>query len=582
MVTFIRLFTYTKYKWATLLTGTLLTIMAAGLAIYAPSIGSRIIDRVTADFQAHRPFDVTAIIESLIFYTIVVNTGVLMAYEGNVLLSRAANGITKVLRDQAHFHMQQLPVSYFDNKPAGKISARIVNDIETLRTNYYLNFLNQMLLNVITVIGVYIALFLVAPQVSLALLLLLPIFGLWQVAYVKLVQPLNFRWREIISDLNSQTAELIQGIAIVQIFKREATMKQAFDKINDDWTATRSGIIDIDATLTWNMANLLRNMAIFAVLVFVGTRFTEGILGLSIGTLYLVIEYISRLFDPISMIVRLVSFLQQALAAGTRVFELLDSPVEEDSDLLLKVPEGVVEFRDVTFAYKEGHPVLHHLSFKAEKGQTIALVGHTGSGKSSIINLLFRFYDPQEGVILIDGQNIRHCQRESIRDTMGIVLQDPYLFSGTIGTNVSMHDDTITDDQVLEALDKVGAQDMLSKLAKGIHEPVQEKGQSLSSGERQLISFARALAINPKILILDEATSHIDTETEFMIQNAMNVVKEGRTTFIVAHRLSTIQNADKILVLDQGRIIEEGNHQSLMALDGYYAEMYRLQARLTL
>lgn len=231
----------------------------------------------------------------------------------------------------------------------------------------------------------------------------------------------------------------------------------------------------------------------------------------------------------------------------------------------------------MSFAYQEGEEVLKHISFTAQKGETVALVGHTGSGKSSILNLLFRFYDAQKGDILIDGRSIYNMSRQELRSHMGIVLQDPYLFSGTIGSNVSLDDERMTEEEIKNALRQVGAEPLLKKLPKGINEPVIEKGDTLSSGERQLISFARALAFDPAILILDEATAHIDTETEAVIQKALDVVKQGRTTFVIAHRLSTIRNADQILVLDKGEIVERGNHEELMTLEGQYYQMYELQ-----
>ena len=240
--------------------------------------------------------------------------------------------------------------------------------------------------------------------------------------------------------------------------------------------------------------------------------------------------------------------------------------------------EGNVTFHNVSFAYKDEDYVLKNLNFEAKKGETVALVGHTGSGKSSIMNLLFRFYDPQKGRITIDGQDIASLPRQAIREHMGIVLQDPYLFTGTIASNVSLNDERISRETVEEALKAVGGERVLKNLEKGIDEPVIEKGSTLSSGQRQLISFARALAFDPAILILDEATSNIDSETEEIIQHAMDVLKEGRTTFIIAHRLSTIKNADKILVLDRGEIVEQGTHDELIALGGRYEMMYRLQA----
>ncbi|UPQ85383.1 ABC transporter ATP-binding protein/permease [Ignavigranum ruoffiae] len=579
MKIFIRLIKYIRYRWGQFLIGTILSVASAGLAIYGPMIASRLIDRVADGAKSGQMLSLKALWPDLFFYFMIMSVGILLAYASFLILARSSNAISKMIRDQAHQHMQRLPISFFDDKPAGKISARIVNDTETLLQNFYMNFMNQILLNLVMVVGTYIALYSVSPQIGLTLLVLLPIIVIWQWLYIKWVQPINLKWREIISQQNSQIAEMIHGISIVQLFQRQATVREEFAQTNQAWLKTRYDQINIETLLSWNFSELLRNLVIFAIMFYLGRQFTEGIFGYSVGTLYLLIEYTTRLFDPITMIVRLSSFVQLALAAGTRIFELLDTPLEEDADQEIRVDDGHIRFDSVSFAYNDDW-VLQDLNFEVQPGQTVGLVGHTGSGKSSIINLLFRFYDPQKGQILIDGQAIDQYRRESLRQSMGIVLQEPYLFSGTIASNVSMNDPEIGPEKVVEALQQVGAIPLIDKLEKGIEEPVVEKGQSLSSGERQLISFARALACDPKILILDEATSHIDSETEDVIQHAMEVVKAGRTTLIVAHRLSTIQQADLILVLDQGRIIERGNHQELLAQGGQYAEMYHMQAQV--
>ncbi|MGY4104368.1 ABC transporter ATP-binding protein [Ignavigranum ruoffiae] len=579
MKVFIRLIKYIRYRWGQFLIGTILSVASAGLAIYGPMIASRLIDRVADGAKSGQMLSLKALWPDLFFYFMIMSVGILLAYASFLILARSSNAISKMIRDQAHQHMQRLPISFFDDKPAGKISARIVNDTETLLQNFYMNFMNQILLNLVMVVGTYIALYSVSPQIGLTLLVLLPIIVIWQWLYIKWVQPINLKWREIISQQNSQIAEMIHGISIVQLFQRQATVREEFAQTNQAWLKTRYDQINIETLLSWNFSELLRNLVIFAIMFYLGRQFTEGIFGYSVGTLYLLIEYTTRLFDPITMIVRLSSFVQLALAAGTRIFELLDTPLEEDADQEIRVDDGHIRFDSVSFAYNDDW-VLQDLNFEVQPGQTVGLVGHTGSGKSSIINLLFRFYDPQKGQILIDGQAIDQYRRESLRQSMGIVLQEPYLFSGTIASNVSMNDPEIGPEKVVEALQQVGAIPLIDKLEKGIEEPVVEKGQRLSSGERQLISFARALACDPKILILDEATSHIDSETEDVIQHAMEVVKAGRTTLIVAHRLSTIQQADLILVLDQGRIIERGNHQELLAQGGQYAEMYHMQAQV--
>lgn len=581
MKTFNRLLRYFRHEPTTFLFGVLLSMLSAGTSIYAPMIGKELIDYVSEQIATQQPVMLELLIQKFGFFMLVTLFSSLSGYFSYILLAYASNRVSKVMRDEAHEHMQKLPVSYFDDKPAGKISARIVNDTELLRTNFFMTVSNMVLINLLTVIAIYIALFLVSRTIGLALLGLLPFFAVWQYLYIRLATPINKKWREAVSDLNSQTAEIVQGVSIVQLFHRQESMSEEFEEINQTWLDTRLKSIRLDGILSWDFSSLIKNLVTFGVLMALGTQFVDGILGYSIGTVYVIINYVTRLFDPILMLVRLMSQLQQAITAGQRVFELLDQPVEEDSSNILPLTAGHVQFDQVTFGYRPEQPVLKTIDFTAKKGETIGLVGHTGSGKSSIINLLFRFYDPQQGEVRIDGHPLSKYNRESIREHMGIVLQEPYLFSGTISSNISMNDPKITDEIILDAIEKVGGKDLIAKLPLGIHEPVVEKGQSLSSGERQLIAFARTLASDPAILILDEATSHIDTQTEEIIQHAMDVVKEGRTTFIVAHRLSTIQNADQILVLDSGVIKECGTHQELLDRNGQYAEMYRLQAKVS-
>ncbi|MBO0475604.1 ABC transporter ATP-binding protein [Vagococcus sp. DIV0080] len=581
MKTFTRLMTYFKYEKGRYTLGILLSFMSAMSAIYAPMIGKEMIDYVSLQMSQNQTVDFGLLLQKFGVFMLITLFSSVCGYLSYLLLAYASNGVSKRLRDETFEHMQQLPISYFDDKPAGKISARIVNDVELLRTNFYLNFSNIVIINILMVIAIYVALFLVSPTIGIGLLVLLPFFAIWQWGYIKLAAPINQKWRETVSELNSHTAEIVQGVSIVQLYHQQDNMLKEFEETNQTWLDTRIKSIKLDGILSWDFSTFIKNLVMLAVLMFLGTQYVDGLLGFSIGTIYVIINYISRLFDPILNLVRMMSTLQQALSGGKRVFELLDEEAEKDSSEAITFKQGKVVFKDVTFGYQADVPVLKHINFSADKGETIGLVGHTGSGKSSIINLLFRFYDPQQGEVQIDGQRLSEFNRESIRDHMGIVLQEPYLFSGTVATNVSMNDPRITDDMVIEALEKVGGKSLMDKLPLGIHEPVVEKGQAFSSGERQLIAFARTLASDPKILILDEATSHIDTETEEIIQHAMEVVKEGRTTFIVAHRLSTIQNANQILVLDNGEIKEQGNHESLLKLGKYYAEMYALQGQVT-
>jgi len=317
------------------------------------------------------------------------------------------------------------------------------------------------------------------------------------------------------------------------------------------------------------------------LIVVFGTQFLNSSVAISVGTLYILVNYITRLFDPLFGVLNVLGQLEQARVSCVRVFEMMNVSEEKMPEHKIQLPkkiEGHVHFNDVSFAYNEGEYVLENINLEVDKGQTIALVGHTGSGKSSIMNLLFRFYDPIDGTIEIDGIPTIKTDKRDMRKHMGIVLQDPYLYTGTILSNITLDDPKVTREKAVESLNAVGGDRVLEHFKKGIDEPVIERGRTLSSGQRQIISFARALAFDPEILILDEATSSIDSETEEIIQKAMTVLSKGRTSFIIAHRLSTIKNADQIIVLDKGRIIEKGNHDELIKLEGQYYKMYQMQS----
>ncbi|WP_411747490.1 ABC transporter ATP-binding protein, partial [Psychrobacillus psychrotolerans] len=400
----------------------------------------------------------------------------------------------------------------------------------------------------------------------------------WMIAYRKYASKYNHIVRTKIADLNAMLNESIQGMSIIQAFKREKQMEREFEEMNDEHYTYQKKLLTLDSATSFNLVSVLRTIMFVMFIWYFGSLSMEPNTIISAGMLYAFVDYTTRLFNPITGIVNQFAQLERSLVAGHRVFQLLDETGEDVKDERMERYEGNVEFQNVSFAYKADEYVLKNLNFVANKGETVALVGHTGSGKSSIMNLLFRFYDPSKGKILIDGIDITTVPRQTIRDHMGIVLQDPYLFSGTIESNVSLSDPRISRDTVIAALEAVGGERVLKNLEKGIDEPVIEKGSTLSSGQRQLVSFARALAFDPAILILDEATSNIDTETEEIIQHAMDVLKKGRTTFIIAHRLSTIKNADRILVLDRGEIVESGSHDELIELQGRYEQMYKLQA----
>ncbi|MER0122351.1 ABC transporter ATP-binding protein [Streptococcus sp. ZJ93] len=552
--------------------GILIYLGASIFVRLSPILLQRIIDGPITDLSKGLPFEQADFLWQLAVYIGFNIVGALFFYLSTRILMHCANRIAEILRNRAYDRMQRLPISYFDDKPAGKIATRIVNDTETLRNQFYATLV-YIFNNAVHLAFTYGIIFYMNVHLGLVLLALLPVFYGLQLLYKRLTDQPMKDFYDARSDINTKVNEAMNGASLIQLYGQEDAIMEDFEETATKMKQAENRVIWAQSIASWNMTELVKYLVITLVLTIIGQQFLEGHWYLTAGLLFVYINYVSNIFDAMGRMVQLFPNMLRSLETGKRLLALLEEPVEDDNEESLIVTDGRVVFDQVQFAYEEGKPILKDISFEVEKGETSALVGHTGSGKTSIMNLLYRFYDPQQGSVQIDGQDIRDYRRESVRSYMGIVLQDPYLFTGTIASNVSMNDEEMDRQKVLESLEKVGAKNLLCRLEKGIDEPVVEKGAAFSSGERQLIAFARTLYSDPKILILDEATSHIDTETEEIIQHAMEVVKEGRTTFIIAHRLSTIQNANQILVLDKGEIVERGNHEELIARGGIYAQM---------
>ncbi|MDX8362013.1 ABC transporter ATP-binding protein [Cytobacillus sp. IB215316] len=511
----------------------------------------------------------------LVYFALLVVASI-FTYGQKFYLETSANRIIKKMRNDVFTHIQKLPIKYFDSLPAGKIVSRITNDTETIK-ELFVTVLATFVTSIIYITGIYIALFLLDVKLALICLVLVPILVIWIKFYRKYASKYNHIIRSRLSDINAMINESIQGMTIIQAFRRKPETKEEFEEINKDYFDHQNKLLRLNSLTSHNLVGVLRNIAFVALIWYFGGQSLTVNSAISLGVLYAFVDYLNRLFQPITGLVNQLANLEQALVSSERVFELLDKDGTEVCEDKMPRYKGNVTFDKVSFGYKEGETVLHDISFEAKEGDTIALVGHTGSGKSSVMNLLSRFYDTKEGKILIDGQDINTIPVQMLRQHMAIVLQDPFLFTGTIASNVSLNDPMITREQVEKALRDVGADRLLKNLQNGYDEKVIEKGSTLSTGQRQLISFARALAFDPAVLILDEATANVDTETEKIIQDGLEVLKKGRTTFIIAHRLSTIKNANQILVLDRGRIVEQGNHDDLMQMRGKYYQMYQLQ-----
>ncbi len=571
-----RLWQYALLYKKTLLIGLFLLAIAVAADLAGPFVAKKIIDEHIAKSVTNGlEFKPIAVLLA-VFFGLAVTTAI-FRYGQYIMLQVGANRIIQKMRNDVYKHIQTLPINYFDRLPAGKVVSRVTNDTEAIH-DLFVTVVSQFAASFMTIFGVYIALFILDWKMACYALLVIPMLIVWAILYRKYAAKYNHIVRGKLSDMNGMINESINGMTIIQAFGQEKQIEGEFNELNDEYYKYQNKLVFLDAVTSHNLVNVIRSLTFIMFIWYFGSAELDGQTAISVGMLYAFVDYITRLFNPVTNIVNQLARLERANVASERVFELLDEEGEAVDDTRIPRYKGDVAFNHVWFAYKDEEYVLKDINFEAKQGQTVALVGHTGSGKSSIMNLLFRFYDVTKGSITVDGKDIRDCSRQTLREHMGIVLQDPYLFTGTIASNVSLDDPHISRETVEEALKAVGGDRVLENLPGGLDEPVIEKGSTLSSGQRQLISFARALAFNPAILILDEATSNIDTETEEIIQHAMDVLKKGRTTFIIAHRLSTIKNADHILVLDRGEIVEQGTHDELLLHGGRYNQMYKLQS----
>lgn len=465
---------------------------------------------------------------------------------------------------------------YFDQTPGGSILSRLMNDTMTF-ANFWALF-NTLVLALFAVISSFIAMYVTDVTVALWTLVLVPFlaFTIWY--YQRFSSRVYRRMRERLSELNTKLAEAITGITVIQEFRQERRTATNFEKTNAAYYGTRRAMIRTNSLLLSPIINLFYALGTVIVLSLFGIRGLHEVV--AAGVIYAFITYLNNFYSPMSNMMDNLSDFQNGMVAGSRVLRILDDQTlapQQHPVADAKITRGKIEFRHVTFAYDAEHPVLRDVSFVAEPGQTVALVGQTGSGKTSTINVLMRFYEFQGGQVLIDDRDIRDYPAAELRAKMGLVLQEPQLFYGDIQTNIRMFNPAISDEQVQRAAQFVQADEFIEQLPQGYATPVLERGTEYSAGQRQLITFARTVVTDPKILILDEATANVDTETETMIQTGLDRIQENRTTIAIAHRLSTIQNADLILVLNQGKIVERGTNDDLMQQHGYYYDMIQLQ-----
>ena len=520
--------------------------------------------------------EVRPIMRWLALYLGLILIAAVFQYLKTYLLQVHANNIIQTMRNDVFETVERLPMRYFVNMPAGKILARVTNDTEAIK-ELYVRVLETFVNGFIYMTGIIIALYLLNPTLATISLMLLPLLMLFMKFYKTYAGKYNDVIRTVNSDINASINESIQTMPIIQAFRRTNDRADEFEHLNDKHYRYQKKMVALSALTSYNLVNVLRGIAFLSFIWFFGNQSLTGTMLVSTGLLYAFVDYLTRLFEPMTQMVNQLPQLEQARVSARRVFQLLDEETEAIEDATLPRINGDIRFDQVTFGYDKGETILKDLSFHVAPGETTAFVGHTGSGKSSVMNLLFRFYNPDSGNVLLDGVDTQTLTRQQTRAHMAIVLQDPFIFTGTVLSNITLNDPKISRDRAIEALKAVGADRFIDKLPRQYDEPVGENGNEFSTGERQLLSFARALAFDPAILILDEATANIDSETEMMIQEAMAVLSEGRTMLVIAHRLSTIQHADQIIVLNKGEIIERGTHLSLLNEQGSYYQMYKMQ-----
>lgn len=480
------------------------------------------------------------------------------------------------LRVQIFSHVQKLALRYFDKTPVGRTVTRVTNDVDALNEMFSSGIVS-VFSDIFVIVWIFIFMFAMAWDLSLVTLSVMPILIYATFLFRKKVREIYRDVRLHLARLNSYMQERVTGMNVVQIFSKEKDELEKFSSINND-----NKVVNIKSIFYYAVffpaVEMLSVISIALIIWYGGGEVIQS--RLTVGVLIAFFQYTEMFWRPVRDLSEKYNILQTAMASSERIFKLLDDQTiikNPDNPTQLPTVRGEIEFKNVWFAYNSEDHVLRNVSFRINPGETIAIVGATGAGKTSIINILTRFYDIAKGSITLDGVDIRNLDMCDLRKYISIVLQDVFLFSGTVKSNINLGNEKITDEQIIEASQTVGAHKFISQLPNGYNEVVKEKGATLSVGQKQLISFARALAYNPQILILDEATSSVDTETEQLIQNAIEKLLVGRTSIVIAHRLSTIQNADKILVMHKGELKEIGTHQELLAKRGIYYKLYQLQ-----
>ncbi len=571
-----RLSKYAKPFWKQFLLVLFIMLASIAYSLISPVLVGRIEELIKADFPLEKLWSMVAVYAALLVVSMVCT------YFESIILQKVGQKILSNLRQDLFTHIESLSHDQLNNIPVGKLVTRVTNDTNAI-SMMFTNILVNMVRNVFILFGVLGAMLMVNYALTLMVLCFVPFLVLFTVIFRKLTRRAFRRVKDCTTDINTYLSENLSGIKITQVFNREQAKMDDFLQRSDALKKARQQQMYVFGIFrpTVYMLFISSVMCLFYVgsrgyihnTVFLGQTITSG----TVVTFYL---YISKFFDPIQTLAEQFNMLQSAFASAEKIFAVFDMApelVDEPDAIELDHIEGEIEFKDVWFAYEPGEWVLKGVSFHVAPRQTVALVGSTGSGKSTILSLICRNYDIQKGQILIDGIDIRHIKIASLRRHFGQMLQDVFLFSGTIRSNIVLREEGFTDEQIWQACRYVNADRFINKLDGGLDEIVRERGNNFSAGQRQLLSFARTVIHRPEVMILDEATANIDTETEILIQESLEKMKNIGTMLIVAHRLSTIQHADNIILLSHGEILEQGTHQQLLHQHGRYYKLYMLQ-----
>ncbi|MGB9780658.1 ABC transporter ATP-binding protein [Caldanaerobacter sp.] len=571
-----RLLTYAKPYWFYIMIGAIAILLVTASNLLRPYLVQQAIDNYINNPHIPKNEAIQGVIRIGSIYIAIITAAFLINYGQVYLIQYTGQKIIFNLRQQIFEHLQRLSLSFFDRNPVGRLVTRVTNDTDTLN-EMYTSVITNLFNDLFIIAGIIIAMLSYNVRLAFITLSTTPLILTGMYIYRRLVSQAYRLVRIRLARINAFLSEHISGMKIVQLFVVESKKMDEFRKINKQYYEANMKQLTIFAIFRPSM-DVIYSLTLALLIWYGGKDIIAG--KIEFGVLYAFVNYLQQLFQPIFDISEKYDILQSAMASAERIFILLDTK-EEVKDPENPVPlgdiKGRIEFKNVWFSYNGKDWVLKDVSFEVNPGETVAFVGATGAGKTSIINLLCRFYDIQKGEILIDGIDIRKVRQQDLRKHIGIVLQDVFLFTGDIKSNIRLNNKNITDNDIYRVAKYVNAHQFIKKLPEGYNSKVTERGSTLSAGQRQLLAFARALAFNPKILVLDEATANIDTETEKLIQDALLKLTKGRTTLVIAHRLSTIQHADKIIVLHKGRIREIGTHQELLKKKGLYYTLYMLQ-----